>query len=324
VVAPPRVLVVGDVMFDRARRFATARTCPESGVPILVGPANPPAESPGGAAHVAVAVADLGSPVTLLGLIGADPAGLRLYGMLGGRGVDARLVVDDDRPTTVKERIWVAGRLTCRLDTEATREATGVVADRLVDRSISLIATGRFGAVALADHGKGVLALPVLAAVLDAARRAGVPVLVDPTASADPGRYVGAAMIKPNAREAAQLTGTADSVRAAGRLVEAGYPAVLVTLGAAGMVLAEPGRAPVTIPVVPVQAGVDCTGAGDRAFAALAVGAARGRTWREAAEWAAGVVGEWLGGERGGESRPVGQEDSCPIPGVQNRIGVRH
>jgi rfaE bifunctional protein kinase chain/domain len=293
---PPRVLVVGDVMLDRARRFSAARTCPESGVPILAGPASPPVESPGGAAHVATAVADLGMPVTLLGLIGADSAGLRLYGMLGGWGVDARLVVDDDRPTTVKERIWVAGRFVCRLDTEATHDAAGVAAERLVTRATDLVATGRFGAVAVCDHGKGVLAPPVLAAILAAAGRAGVPVLVDPVGSAEPGRYLGAALVKPNAREAAQMVGTADPVHAAGRLIEAGYPAVLVTLGSNGMVLAEPGRAPVVVPAVPAPDGADCTGAGDRAFTALAVGAARGMAWREAVEWAGGVVGEWLAG----------------------------
>jgi rfaE bifunctional protein kinase chain/domain len=234
--------------------------------------------------------------VTLFGLIGADPAGLRLHALLGGLGVDARLVVDDDRPTTVKERVWVADRLAFRLDTESTHDATGVAADRLVDRSVSLIASGVYGAVALADHGKGVLAPPVLAAVLDASRRAGVPVLVDPTGSAESGRYIGAALLKPNAREATQMAGTADPIRAAGRLVETGYPAVLVTLGGSGMVLAELGRASVVVPAVPAPPGVDCTGAGDRAFAALAAAAARGLAWREAAEWAAGVVGDWLVG----------------------------
>ena len=77
------------------------------------------------------------------------------------------------------------------------------------------------GAVLVSDYGKGVCTPGLLAALADAAASRGLPLLVDPTRTADYGRYRGAEVIKPNRTEAELAAGravlSADDALAAGR-----------------------------------------------------------------------------------------------------------
>jgi D-beta-D-heptose 7-phosphate kinase/D-beta-D-heptose 1-phosphate adenosyltransferase len=127
-------------------------------------------------------------------------------------------------------------------------------------------------------------------------RAAGVPVAVDPKASIAP--YRGAALIKPNLREAAALSGVAirgpaDLARAAERLRRRiGGGALAVTRGAEGMTLFE-GDAPGVAVATARREVFDVQGAGDTTIAALALALRAGATLFEAAviaNAAAGVV----------------------------------
>jgi sugar/nucleoside kinase (ribokinase family) len=71
----------------------------------------------------------------------------------------------------------------------------------------------------------------------------------------------GAAVCFPNRDEAALLTGEAEPVAMATRLIGY-YSVVVVKLGGVGCVLAVPGEAPVLIAARPARA-TDTTGAGD-------------------------------------------------------------
>ena len=70
------------------------------------------------------------------------------------------------------------------------------------------------------------------------------------------------AVLTPNASEAAELTGCDDPADAAAELVADTGAAVLITLGADGALLLEPGGEPVRLPAARVEV-VDTTGAGD-------------------------------------------------------------
>jgi D-beta-D-heptose 7-phosphate kinase/D-beta-D-heptose 1-phosphate adenosyltransferase len=135
----------------------------------------------------------------------------------------------------------------------------------------------RAGAVVLSDYGKGVLCTPVLRAVIDAARAAGVPVLVDPKGT-DYARYRGATLVTPNRKEAEEalnrkLTGLADVPQAARDLIRvADIEAAVITLGADGMYWLS-GAAEGHVTTV-ARAVFDVTGAGDTVIAHLALGLA--------------------------------------------------
>jgi ribokinase len=140
----------------------------------------------------------------------------------------------------------------------------------------------------------------VVIAAARAAEAAGWPVVLNPA----PARELPAAplaLLTPNASEAEQLTGESDPEAAARALSESTGAAVLITLGARGALLLEPGGSPVLLPATQVDV-VDTTGAGDTVNGALAAELAAGRPLRAAAEFAlrAAAISTTKPGARGG------------------------
>ncbi|MDA0183049.1 PfkB family carbohydrate kinase, partial [Solirubrobacter phytolaccae] len=140
----------------------------------------------------------------------------------------------------------------------------------------------------------------VVIAAARAAEAAGWPVVLNPA----PARELPAAplaVLTPNASEAEQLTGERDPEAAARALSESTGAAVLITLGARGALLLEPGGEPERLAATQVDV-VDTTGAGDTVNGALAAELAAGRPLREAAEFAlkAAALSTTKPGARGG------------------------
>jgi D-beta-D-heptose 7-phosphate kinase/D-beta-D-heptose 1-phosphate adenosyltransferase len=168
--------------------------------------------------------------------------------------------------------------------------------------SRALAALPRAGAVVLSDYAKGVLTPRLLGAVIAAAGKAGIPVIVDPKA-ADYAVYRGATVIKPNRKELAEATrmpvGSDDEVIAAAARLNAslGTQAVLVSLSDDGLVLVPAEGAPIRVPAFPVKVK-DASGAGDTVVAALALMLAA-RADYEVAVRVANAAGAIVVGKRG-------------------------
>jgi D-beta-D-heptose 7-phosphate kinase/D-beta-D-heptose 1-phosphate adenosyltransferase len=138
--------------------------------------------------------------------------------------------------------------------------------------------------------------------LIDAARQAGKPVLVDPKVQ-DFSIYRGATLVTPNRKELSDATrrpleSESDIVAAAEDLRQtAGAQAVLVTLGGDGMTLVREGMDPLHVPAYAMRVR-DVSGAGDTVCAVLSVMlAARAglEPAMRAANAAAAVVVEKLG-----------------------------
>jgi sugar/nucleoside kinase (ribokinase family) len=272
-VAPPRVLLVGDVMTD-----------------VIVRPEGPLAKGsdrrakirfePGGsAANQAAWLASYGVQVDLVARVGfadVEAESQRLERV----GVTAHLVGVRGRPT---------GRLVALIDASGERSfytdraanetlCPADVPDALIE-SASLIHLSGYSFFAASPRD----------AVLKVMRNAGnTPVSVDP-ASAEflgevgPETFLrwtqGAAILFPNEDEAAVLTGAGDPETQCQRLAGL-YPLVVLKLGAAGCLAAEGERRwRVEAPRV---AAIDCTGAGDAFAAAFLAGRLRGEAIQKA------------------------------------------
>ena len=154
----------------------------------------------------------------------------------------------------------------------------------------------------LSDYAKGALAARVIRAIIEAARRLGKPVVVDPKGH-DYRVYRGATLITPNAKELAAavhrpVTTEAEIAVAAAELARlVGSEAVLVTRSEAGMSLHVEGHPPVHIPAYPVKVR-DVSGAGDTVAAVMAVLLAM-RAPYEAAMRAANAAAAVVVGKRG-------------------------
>lgn len=264
-VAGRRVLVVGDVMLDRYWFGAVERISPEAPVPVLH--VNREEERLGGAANVALNVKTLGGQATLLSMLGQDEPAQRLQDLLHQQGIATVLGQDARLQTIVKLRLIGRAQQLLRVDFEQ-EPAHEVLAQMLTDFEREL---PRHDVVLFSDYGKGGLAH--IPRMIELARAAGKPVLVDPKGS-DYARYSGASMITPNRAELMQVVGSwqdeAELERKAQSLRERlGLQALLLTRSEEGMSLFEADR--VSHVKAQVREVADVTGAGDTVIATMAL-----------------------------------------------------
>lgn len=286
-----RVLVVGDVMLDHYVWGDTTRISPEAPVPVVK--VFRDSWQAGGAANVALNLAALGVPVTLIGLRGEDETGRRLQSILAGQGVDASgLQVSDTAPTIVKTRVVVQKQQICRIDREMGPEAYTLSIDALGE------ACEAADAVIVSDYAKGVVS-PALLDELTRLCGSSKTLAVDPKPSRRL-NYVGASLMTPNRAEALELAEIMVELHQpfpAREVCQAIWDRyrpkqLIVTLGADGMVLAEEGRVIGRLPTR-AQEVFDVSGAGDTVIATLSAALGVGASLLEAARLAnaaAGVV----------------------------------
>ena len=287
-----RVLVAGDVMLDRYWFGDVSRISPEAPVPVVL--VKRTDERPGGAANVARNITALGGGANLLAVVGQDEAASSLARLLEGDGVQASLHRDAELSTTVKLRVIGQQQQLLRIDFERLPSRAALEAKQ--DEYERLVAEA--DAVVLSDYGKGGLAQ--VQRMIQAARRLGKPVLVDPKGS-EYERYRGATLLTPNRSEFREVAGRwideGDLERRAQRLrQELDLEALIVTRSEEGMSLFtaqeswhEHTRA---------REVYDVSGAGDTVIATLALMIATGADLHAAmrvANHAAGIVVGKLG-----------------------------
>ena len=227
----------------------------------------------GKGANAAVAAARLGAHVSMVGAVGRDPFGDEALELLRGEGVDTGWVARADAPTGVALiTVDAAGENQIAVASGANAE----VGAEAVERALRAAGPG----VVLTNHE-----IP-LEARLAAARAASGPVVLNPAPAREiPDElYALGPILTPNAGEAAELTGEQDPEAAARALAERTGAAVLVTLGAQGVLVLDGDRAE-RVPA-PQVTPVDTTGAGDTFNGALAVALAEGRELRDAVAFA--------------------------------------
>jgi rfaE bifunctional protein kinase chain/domain len=294
-----RIAVIGDVMLDRYFRGTVSRISPEAPVPIV--DIEEESEHPGGAANVGYNLVELGASPLLLGIIGNDRSGTHLRNLLGELGMsDEGLLVDPDRPTTVKTRVIATSQHIVRVD----REKKGPIGGDVLQRLLGLLEDriGSLDAVILQDYNKGVITRELIPEAVRIARAHGVPVHVDPKFE-NFFQYTGVTVFKPNRKEAEdalQQRLKSQEERHSGvqellRRLESEY--VILTLGSEGMMLARRDADPILVPTRALQVA-DVSGAGDTVIATLATAHAAGASMHEAvtiANYAAGIVCEQVG-----------------------------
>jgi D-beta-D-heptose 7-phosphate kinase/D-beta-D-heptose 1-phosphate adenosyltransferase len=268
------IVCIGDLMLDDFVYGEVSRISPEAPAPILAVTRND--LTVGGAGNVARNIAALGARCVFIGVVGEDDASRTLMRALAAEPlIEPHLVVDPARPTTRKVRFVSEHHSThlLRADWELAEVLNPRTEKALIDRALAALPGA--ASVVLSDYAKGALTPHAIRSIIDAAKSAGIPIIVDPKA-ADYSIYRGATVIKPNRKELADATRrrveTDDDVIAAAsalnRLV--GSDAVVVSLSDAGLILVSSGGAAVHVPAYPVKVR-DTSGAGDTVVATLAV-----------------------------------------------------
>ena len=284
-----RVLAAGDIMLDRYEYGSVERISPEAPVPVF----RPLRRKDmlGGVGNVAANLVAMGCRVDLVSRVGRDSAGKAVAKMAASAGIDANLVYQDDACTIVKTRLVAGNNHLLRIDDETPGEMDGETARKAAEACLAVL--DKVDVVLLSDYAKGMLSKKFCKTVIDASRKRGLKVVVDPK-GADYSKYKGAFLVKPNLKELSLATGrTFDSAKAgflddvastARELArKIGANGLLVTLSEHGMLYAPASSRgkPLHLPTKAKEV-FDVSGAGDTALAAIGAATGAGLGMHEA------------------------------------------
>lgn len=278
--AGKKVLVVGDLMLDEHIWGSVARVSPEAPVMVVEVDSHPSDNRPGGAANVANNILALGGEVRVVGVVGEDEGGRILTEYLTNEGADVSgIIVDADRPTTRKTRVWASKRhQVLRVDLESKKKIGGRLARSIADTLSSSISG--VDAVLISDYDKGLVTREIAQTAIGLAKARGV------ISSANPkprnlSNFAGATAITLNQQEAVAGSGIdIDSeahLEKAGRklLGSAQCEGLVITRGAVGLAVFQPGSDVTQVPAIESEV-YDVAGAGDTVVSALTMALACG------------------------------------------------
>jgi len=270
------LLVVGDIILDEYLIGDVNRISPEAPIPIVH--LREDSLTLGAAGYVASHVRNLGGEAVLCGVVGNDTNGERLRELLDNQGINASgIFTDSGRPTSIKTRVISRRQQMLRID----RESIHPVESSLTRKMLGFVedAVRQAEAVLLIDYDKGAFTPELIRGAIRAARKAGVPVAVNPKPRLAL-RFRNTTVVSMNHLEAA---GTLKRPLPDGPALERGglelrrrlsSNAVLVTRGPDGMAVFG-GGTPLAIPSRAREV-FDGTGAGDTVIAVTAMGLASG------------------------------------------------
>ncbi len=291
-----RVLVLGDVILDRYVWGSVERISPEAPVPVVR--VERESSMLGGAGNVARNLAALGAQTEIVAAVGEDDAARELLKLFSSWKIGVSgLVTDAERPTTLKTRVIARAQQVVRYDRERDEPIAASTADALVE---ALRAQApQVEGVVIEDYGKGLLTPDLIQEAMAIFAEHRLRVFVDPK-QGDWAGYRGAELVKPNLREAEQITGI--RVREESDLEPLGEAllgltdahSIAITRGERGMSLYSKAQGLQQVPTV-ARAVADVAGAGDTAVATLALARLSGASWIESAELANAAAGFVVG-----------------------------
>jgi rfaE bifunctional protein kinase chain/domain len=171
------ILVIGDLLLDGYFWGKTERISPEAPVPIVeVYRTN---FNPGGAGNVALNLAELGSKVSVLGVIGNDVNGDTLLSQLKKVNINVSPIIElDNYQTPIKTRVIAQDQQVVRIDQENNSINSEIILPQIkesLEQNLENI-----DGVILADYNKGIFSVEVINLILDITRKLLIPIYVDP------------------------------------------------------------------------------------------------------------------------------------------------
>jgi D-beta-D-heptose 7-phosphate kinase / D-beta-D-heptose 1-phosphate adenosyltransferase len=280
------MLVIGDAILDSYIEGHAERLCREAPAPVVT--VEQQQDMAGGAANTAANLASLGSKVSLLSVIGVDPAGQRLQQTLTQLGVStSTLICSPERMTLSKQRILADQQILARLDQGSTTSLSCDLEQALIDQLTQqyLLHDG----VVISDYSYGILTPRLIQTLAELQACSPRPVIID---SRRLSAYcsIQATAVKPNYDEALQLLHLPRQTEAraaqiapyADRLLAiTGAELVVVTLDSEGAIGFTAQQSPFCTHVTSVPPN-RTSGAGDTFTSALSLSLAAGAPASEA------------------------------------------
>lgn len=268
-----RVLIVGDVMVDAYYIGGVERISPEAPVPVVQ--VEKYESRLGGAGNVALNIHALGAQPVLCSVIGNDPEGQVLRRLMHDQGMtESGLIASDVRKTTTKTRVIGNRHQIVRIDHELTDDLAKMESYLLLEAVKRELEQA--DVLILEDYNKGVLHAGNIPQIIQLAREAGVPVIVDPK-KRNFLAYKGVTLFKPNLKEIREGLNIAEDLNnpekvreAIARLqAELGNEITMVTMSERGVLIQ--GRGQEYLIPAHVRQIADVSGAGDTVVSVAAL-----------------------------------------------------
>lgn len=297
-----KVLVIGDIMLDTYYEGDAYRISPEAPVPVIK--IEKKRNMLGGAGNVARNITSLGSNCSIIALTGNDYHAKIISSLLEEANAHTVLLKDDERPTTVKSRIFARNQQMIRYDEEVVNPVSAQIKEKLKQKIAEYIDS--YEVILLSDYGKGFLYRELIEDIYDIAEQKHCrkpKIYIDPKPQ-NKAFYQNSYLLTPNHKESEELAGismhTNEEIKAAAEKILQSLKAenVLITLGAEGMAYFNRNLPQAYHIKSSAKQVYDVTGAGDTVIAVMAVCESIGLDKEEAckiATLAAGIVVEKVG-----------------------------
>ncbi len=295
-----RVLVVGDLMVDAYTWGKVNRISPEAPVPVVNVVKR---ESRlGGAGNVVLNIASLGAKPYVCSVIGDDSTGIILQGILQEAGLaTAGIIIEKDRPTTVKERVIAGSQQLIRVDSETEAPISSASSSALLAQVKAWLP--EVDVILFEDYDKGVLGAGLIQEIISLASAHQIPTVVDPKKK-NFFAYTGATLFKPNLLELKEGLGLDASATSPNNITKTvadfkasqSFNGLFVTMSERGVYM-DFNEDQIQIPAH-IRQIADVSGAGDTVISIAACALAAGGTAKQIAELAnlgGGLVCESLG-----------------------------
>ena len=265
------IKVIGDIMLDRWIHGNANRLSPESPVPVLL--ESYQSSNLGGAANVAVNLANLNMKCEIFGAIAEDANGVECLRLLYEHpNIDPHIIRNHSVTTTKTRLVSQSGQHIMRWDSE--EKYTG---KQVYDRVTQIKSATDL--LIVSDYNKGV----INSNIIQWANIKGIKTFVDPKQS--PEIYRDAWLVKPNLKEYEEWDGKFDPYKAANLCRKHNWEWIVVTCGAEGLYTIHRDGDSWHYKEA-VREVADVTGAGDCVMAVLVWGFMQGMTIPDAAETA--------------------------------------
>lgn len=288
-----RILILGDLMLDRYLWGQVDRISPEAPVPVVE--VQKESMNLGGAGNVCHNLVSLGASALLVGVVGKDEAGQWIR---DNAPEDRGIVQDVVRPTTIKTRIIAHHQQVVRVDQEKKEP----ISDEVQEKIYSLLKQEDYEGIVISDYNKGLISQDLMKKILPFARKADLPVFVDPKVS-NFRHFSPVSLITPNHHEAESIVhfpcrSDLDVERAGQRILsQISTRYLILKRGEQGMSVFDTQGSVFHIPTIAKEV-FDVTGAGDTVIATASLALLSGASIQEAAllaNAAAGIVVGKLG-----------------------------
>lgn len=197
-----KIIVIGDIILDTNHYCNTTRNAPEANIPVynVINTQH----ILGGAGNVACNLCNLGCDVIIVSAIGNDFAGSTIETLITDNNLlKHHFIIDNDRKTTQKNRIFCNNKLINRFDIEDTFDISQKYEKYIIQY---IKTTPVLDAIIFSDYNKGFLTKSVCKDLIEYANKNNILTFVDPKPK-DVLKYKNCFCLKLNLLEGETITG---------------------------------------------------------------------------------------------------------------------